>query len=384
MNFYLPIHLDGGNRGCEAITKATAQILGYSPQEIIALSKNQELDNRLHLGDFVTIVKAPTTSLTFRIHRKLRSILVQDKAKLNHFSYSHYYDPFLNQISSDDVMISTGGDMMCYVNNEVIYTNEELHKRGVKTFLWGCSIGEENLTPEKISTLRHFTKIYARESLTAKVLMDLKLSNVFTFPDPAFILQPEKCELPAAFFRDVIGLNLSNFILGDFSLNTPFGSEVISLINSILKDTNLNILLIPHVFWANQDDRIIVTLVADYFNFNPRIFILDSDSLNYCQIRYVISKCRYFIGARTHAVISAYSTCVPTIALGYSIKSKGSAKDLELPENLVVDSKKCHKKCLVNSFEYLVENENQIRQHLMNVMPDYIKQIEGVGSFIVD
>ena len=71
MNFYLPIHLDGGNRGCEAITKATAQILGYSPQEIIALSKNQELDNRLHLGDFVTIVKAPTTSLTFRIHRKL-------------------------------------------------------------------------------------------------------------------------------------------------------------------------------------------------------------------------------------------------------------------------------------------------------------------------
>ena len=151
-----------------------------------------------------------------------------------------------------------------------------------------------------------------------------------------------------------------------------------------MKDTNLNILFIPHVFWANQDDRIIVTLVADYFNFNPRIFILDSDSLNYCQIRYVISKCRYFIGARTHAVISAYSTCVPTIALGYSIKSKGIAKDLELPENLVVDSKKCHKKCLVNSFEYLVENENQIRQHLMNVMPDYIKQIEGVGSFIVD
>lgn len=256
-------------------------------------------------------------------------------------------------------------------------------KEASRHFCGGCSIGEENLTPEKISTLRHFTKIYVRESLTAKVLMDLKLSNVFTFPDPAFILQPEKCELPAAFFSDVIGLNLSNFILGDFSLNTPFGSEVISLINSILKDTNLNILLIPHVFWVNQDDRIIATLVAEYFNFNPRIFILDSDSLNYCQIRYVISKCRYFIGARTHAVISAYSTYVPTIALGYSIKSKGIAEDIGLPENLIVDSKNYKRKCLINSFEYLVKNENQIRQHLVNIIPDYIKQVEDVKRFII-
>ena len=35
-----------------------------------------------------------------------------------------------------------------------------------------------------------------------------------------------------------------------------------------------------------------------------------------------------FIGARTHATIAAYSSCVPTLVVGYSIKARGIAKDL--------------------------------------------------------
>lgn len=86
-----------------------------------------------------------------------------------------------------------------------------------------------------------------------------------------------------------------------------------------------------------QDDRIISNLIKEKYH-SDRISILDSNSLNYCQIRFVISKCRCFIGARTHSVISAYSTCTPAIALGYSIKSKGIAKDLNMPQNTVVNS----------------------------------------------
>ena len=35
-----------------------------------------------------------------------------------------------------------------------------------------------------------------------------------------------------------------------------------------------------------------------------------------------------FVGCRTHSTIAAYSTCVPTLVVGYSIKSRGIAKDL--------------------------------------------------------
>ena len=93
--------------------------------------------------------------------------------------------------------------------------------------------------------------------------------------------------------------------------------------------------------------------------------------MNYCQIRYAISKCRAFIGARTHAVISAYSMCVPAIALGYSIKSRGIAKDLGLDERLVVNSKRFNEGDLLRSFQYLMERLDEVRSHLCEVMPAY-------------
>ena len=170
----------------------------------------------------------------------------------------------------------------------------------------------------------------------------LGLTNVVCYPDPAFILSPEKTELPDCFNKGkVVGINLSNYTVGAFDLNTPFGSEVRKLLDYIFKKTDYQVLLIPHVLWKEQDDRIIANNVAEvYKDYSDRITILDSDTKNYQQIRYVISQCHSFIGGRTHAVISAYSTCVPTIALGYSIKSKGIAKDLGMPDFTLVNSKK--------------------------------------------
>ena len=44
MKIYFPIHLDGGNRGCEAIAKGTAEILGLPKEQLIGLCRNIELD----------------------------------------------------------------------------------------------------------------------------------------------------------------------------------------------------------------------------------------------------------------------------------------------------------------------------------------------------
>ena len=45
------------------------------------------------------------------------------------------------------------------------------------------------------------------------------------------------------------------------------------------------------------------------------------------ELKGYISRCRFFIGARTHATIAAYSSQVPTLVVGYSVKAKGIAKD---------------------------------------------------------
>ena len=170
---------------------------------------------------------------------------------------------------------------------------------------------------------------------------------------------------------------MSNYILKDNSLESNKAKQVLELINHILEKTKYHILLIPHVFWKEQNDIVVCNMVKAKLNNNPRISILNSELLNYCEIRYVISKCKFFVGARTHSVISAYSMMVPTIALGYSIKARGIAKDIGMPEKLVVDFRENLKNSiLLDAFLYLENNESQIRSILSQNIPPYVKQLE--------
>jgi polysaccharide pyruvyl transferase WcaK-like protein len=94
--------------------------------------------------------------------------------------------------------------------------------------------------------------------------------------------------------------------------------------------------------------------------------------MDYLQIRYVISHCYAFIGARTHSVISAYATCVPTIALGYSVKARGIAYDLGIPEQLVVNCKQLDRPdILLSAFSFLEENRSRIYDSLKENVPEY-------------
>ena len=383
MKYYFPIHLNGDNRGCVAIAKGTALILKENKKNLIGLCTNTELDHRLKVDDYITLQPMCKKSILFRAENKIYKSIIHDAWKRKSFIYHYEYTPFLNQMTKDDIMISTGGDMMCYDENQVIYTVDYLHKRGIHSILWGCSIGEKNLTPRKLQALKQFSHIYARETLTQEVLANHNINNVSVFPDPAFVLEPTPCQLPKCFSRnEVIGINLSNYVMGGFDLNSAFAKEVDSLIKFILQSTDYQILLIPHVLWKGQDDRIISNLIKGKYDLNNRINILDSDNLNYCQIRYIISKCYCFIGARTHAAISAYSTCIPTIAIGYSIKSKGIAKDIGMPEEIIVDSINIRKNQLLDAFCHLLNEADSLSKHLHNIMDSYKQRCKNAIGII--
>ena len=92
------------------------------------------------------------------------------------------------------------------------------------------------------------------------------------------------------------------------------------------------------------------------------------------ELKGYISRCRMFVGARTHATIAAYSSCVPTVVLGYSVKSVGIATDLfgtsknyVLPVQSLNDADE-----LKDHFKWLMFNEEEIRKHLEKIMTAYI------------
>ena len=214
--------------------------------------------------------------------------------------------------------------------------------------------------------------ITARETLTYEALKSKGIkNNVVLCSDPAFQLDCEKVELPNGFIEgNTIGINISPLI-NNYSNSELILNNYKMLIDYIIKNTNFNIVLIPHVVKDGNDDINSLKKLYDEFKASKRMIIISD--CNCMQLKECISKCRMFIGARTHATIASYSTCVPTLVVGYSVKARGIARDIfGKDENYVIPVQSLKgEKDLQNAFIWLMNNEDRIRKYLIDFMPEY-------------
>ena len=111
--FYFPLHLNGGNRGCEGIAKGTALILDVDRTQLVGLCTNTILDRRLGIEKYLYLFPFNGLSLLDRIKRRIYSYLIHDNDKRIQYDYHLQYDSFLDSIQENDIMLSTGGDMLC-------------------------------------------------------------------------------------------------------------------------------------------------------------------------------------------------------------------------------------------------------------------------------
>ena len=97
-----------------------------------------------------------------------------------------------------------------------------------------------------------------------------------------------------------------------------------------------------------------------------------------------IARCRFFIGARTHSTIAAYSSLVPTLVLGYSVKARGIALDLfGTWENYVIPVQSLQNMDeLARGFEWMLLREEAIRKRLETVMPAYLERARQTGRML--
>ena len=144
-----------------------------------------------------------------------------------------------------------------------------------------------------------------------------------------------------------------------------------------MDNTDASIALIPHVVWASNDDRIPLKQLDEDVDQNPRLVLIEDHTAP--ELKYIISKCSFFVGARTNATIAAYSTGVPTLVVGYSVKARGIARDLfgledgyVLPVQQLKESNE-----LTQAFIGLYEKRDAIRAHLNEMLPGYIARADA-------
>ena len=380
LKYILFPHGGSGNHGCEAIVRTTTGML--KGRSVLLFSTGIEEDQK-YIEDALPRTLSPQAQIN-RVSLRYLVALVRAKLLRQPDAYdAAAFSPVISQCDKDTVLLSIGGDNYCYGDNEHIYlVNRHARKRSAKMVLWGCSVEPKDITPKMEADLRAYDLIVARESITYDALKKIN-PNVVLYPDPAFTLPVGEGIFPDGVGeKTCIGINISPMIQGKEKVPGITSRNYQCLIEHILSETDSHILLIPHVVWSHNDDRKPLTELYRKYKETGRVYMVQDQ--NCTQLKDVISRCEVFVGARTHATIAAYSTCVPTLVVGYSVKARGIAKDLfGTDENYVLPVQGLKEETdLWNSFQWVYQRRDDIRQHLQEMMPDYIEQAASAGKVL--
>lgn len=380
----LYMHAGSGNHGCEAIVNSLCCMIKESA---VLVSYRAREDERYSLKDLCELVQERSfddhklAHVLYYIYRKLTG----DQESFIRYRYRHIFQ------KKNPLAISIGGDNYCYDSmlNDLRLGNSAFGKAGTQTVLLGCSIEPELLERKDIlGDLSAYHTIIARESVTFEALQRAfeikekeatvgkakakKSPKILCYPDPAFTLSAKQLPLPEGFAEgNTVGINVSPMIQANEEKAGITIECYRELIRFIIENTDMQIALIPHVVWENNDDRKPIHELYEDFKESGRVVELGDASCE--ELKGYIGRCSLFVGARTHATIAAYSSCVPTLVVGYSVKARGIARDLfGTEENYVIPVQSLRQKeDLVKGFRWIWERQEDIRDRLMQVMPEY-------------
>lgn len=381
MKYFLFNHSGSLNHGCEAIVRGTMNIIeNYDKDCSFLLSSFDPESDRII--DSIDVEKFKPRALT-----KTETYISALNVKLKNseeYALKKMYSPIVEQAKDCDICLSIGGDTYCYGNNrEIRVLTNELKNSGKKVVLWGASIGEEDLSDEKLASLKVFDAIFARESLTYNLLKEKNANeNIFLNADPAFCMDREDVPLPEGFTKDnTLGINVSPLVE---KKNAEITEAVKAFTEYVIENTTLNIMLVPHVVEEGNSDYEYMLPFLKQYKDSGRI-AMASPGLNAKQYKGLIAKLRLFIGARTHSTIAAYSSGVPAFVLGYSVKSRGIATDIFGDDRYVADVLKItDESVLVDALNTLLEDENEIRETLRRKIPMMLRSSMQMGAKLTE
>lgn len=374
------------NHGCEAIVKSTMAMVAAQDREYeyVISSLDKQADERfLHSERIVEIYPdSYTTNPLLRKWYGLRRRFLGDDEIVGRKTYKNFRKSLKSQ-PKDTVFLSIGGDNYCCEKPSwLYYSNRLIDRLGFKRVLWGCSVEPKTISQEMIDDLDGYSLITVRESATLQALQGkLKKAKVVAVSDMAFTIAKEDSGVVLP--PHTIGVNLSP-IITQRGANNAAQESFRNLIRYLLSETDFHIAFIPHVVIDGNNDADVMKPFFDEIAATGRATMIGTD-YSYAQLRDIISQCETVVCSRTHASISAYACCVPTLVIGYSVKSIGIARDLFGTEEGYVISMSDLKggQELVSAFENMQVRNREIREHLQKIMPTYIeKAYFGVESLL--
>lgn len=393
----LCMHAGSGNHGCEAIAESLLLQMKSQPAlplPAVLVTNSAAEDLRYGLGSMQNVCRIVEEKHIAGHPAAHAFLYAWRKLSGDRESFLRYRFSGVTGKHAPGLSVSVGGDNYCYPSMipDLILADRMLERQGTASMLLGCSIEPELLrqNADLAADMLRFRRIIARESRTFEALRKagVPADRLELLPDPAFTLPAaEPAQELQKIMEDVagsgaVGLNLSPMAL-EYAKNPDAAlNGYRHLIRHILDTTDKSVLLIPHVVWDRSDDRQPLDRLFREFRESGRVFSVPDASAS--ELKKVISGCDLFIGARTHATIAAYSSMVPTLVIGYSVKAAGIAEDLfgtaehyVLPVQELTDESQ-----ITAAYEWLLEHASEMRGTLRKNMPEYAARAAQNGARI--
>lgn len=398
MRVHLTGHSSFQNRGCEAIVRSTVVLLReqFGDLRVLVPSTDQDWDS----GQWP---EARAMGVEFcRAYSPLlnRAWVHFQRLPLPTLAAGPWPfglpDDVSRALAGSDLVMSVGGDnySLDYRRPSLLMgTDGYAMDHAVPVVLWGASVGpfegDPALVPVMRDHLARMSRILVREDLSLGYLQSLGLGNVQRMVDPAFTLESEPYD--SSDWPDegdgVVGVNMSALVLRYAGRGRSDVLESFALLcEHIVRDHGLSVALVSHVMPRDLsgpgDHTVGQALLQRLSHLGKRVAQVDATA-NAAQLKGAISRCRFFVGARTHATIAALSTGVPTISIGYSIKASGINADVLGSSRWVIDHREVTGQRLLAAFDELVSAERHARGELEAARPRLLREARSAAASLV-
>jgi colanic acid/amylovoran biosynthesis protein len=179
--------------------------------------------------------------------------------------------------------------------------------------------------------------------------------------------------------RPVIGVTVRQWLPGPAQVR--YERAVAELCEHVI-DTGAEVVFVPQVTAVHHgdDDRIPSRRVADLVRGDRPVHVL-TGSYDCDQIKALYGSLDLTVGTRFHSVIFSLTAAVPALAIEYEHKTGGIMKDLGLSE-WVCDIAEVTGPQLVELYDQLVRAQDNYRDHLHRVLPEYVERAHRAADEI--
>lgn len=372
-----------GNRGCVALSYCAIyiidQVLGEGNYKLYLTDSHEEVgEHEININDKTIKYESILIPHFYRL-RGLAKSLVFLKTTLNALKIIRKADYVLDIGQGDSFADIYGADRFAFI--------DFIHRLSVKfrkpyIFL-PQTIGPFNdniVCARAIKTLSKSRMVMVRDNASYEYVKKICPSqrNIREYLDVAFFLPYKRIDFEKGYTH--VGLNVSALLWNggytknnQFNLTCDYKVLIKSIIDFFLQHPNTKVHLIPHVVLQERnienDYEICYDLWRNYSNPN---LLLAPFPLGPVEIKSYIAGMDFFMGARMHATIGAFSAGVPVVPMAYSRKFNGLFAET-LSYSHIVDMKLASNEDALLKIEEIFVQREAVKQSIASIMNGIVK-----------